>query len=101
MAPSLRTLALIPDAPRTSARNGARRTVFDGVRRRGPSTSKGGGVYAVGDRLDRYALALAATEPLRRARDDALKRTVGRRKLFVTRQTYYEGTRAKGPLFSK
>ena len=43
-------------------------------------------VYAVGDRLDRYALALAATEPLRRARDDALKRTVGRRKLFVTRK---------------
>ena len=36
--------------------------------------------------MDRYALALAATEPLRRARDDALKRTVGRRKLFVTRK---------------
>ena len=64
-----------------------RRTVFDGVRaRRGPSTSKVVDVYAVGDRLDRYALALAATEPLRRARDDALKRTVGRRKLFVTRK---------------
>ena len=87
MAPSLRTLALILATHRALARLGARRTVFDGVRaRRGPSTSKVVDVYAVGDRLDRYALALAATEPLRRARDDALKRTVGRRKLFVTRQ---------------
>ena len=87
MAPSLRTLALILATHRALARLGARRTVFDGVRaRRGPSTSKVVDVYAVGDRLDRYALALAATEPLRRARDDALKRTVGRRKLFVTRK---------------
>ena len=87
MAPSLRALALILATHRALARLGARRTVFDGVRaRRGPSTSKVVDVYAVGDRLDRYALALAATEPLRRARDDALKRTVGRRKLFVTRK---------------
>ena len=89
MAPRGRlcTLALILATHRALARLGARRTVFDGVRaRRGPSTSKVVDVYAVGDRLDRYALALAATEPLRRARDDALKRTVGRRKLFVTRK---------------
>ena len=64
MARSLRTLALILATHRALARLGARRTVFDGVRaRRGPSTSKVVDVYAVGDRLDRYALALAATEP--------------------------------------
>ncbi len=77
------TLAIIANG----ALSMRRRTVFDGVRaRRGPRTSQVVDVYAVGDRLDRYALALAATEPLRRARDDALKRTVGRRKLFVTRK---------------
>ena len=69
MAPSLRALAVILATHRALARLGARRTVFDGVRaRRGPRTSQVVDVYAVGDRLDRYALALAARRPLGLAR---------------------------------
>lgn len=92
MAPSprcrLRIMSLLITATTHTTHAMRRRTVFDSIKpgRRGPSTRQVVDVYAVGDRLDRYALALAATEPLRRARDDALKRTVGRRKLFVTQK---------------
>lgn len=39
-------------------------------------------VYDVGEVLDRYALALAATEPLREARDGSLRRSLGFGRFF-------------------
>ena len=40
-------------------------------------------VYGVGEALDRYAMALAATEPLRASRDRSVRRAIGRARFFL------------------
>ena len=89
LRPWLLALALALPSLASAARPKRQAALFDSVaaRRRGRGRAARGvsDVFEVGDRLDRYALALAATEPLREARDAALTRSLGRGRVFVLR----------------
>lgn len=51
--------------------------------KRGAAAKKVVDVHGLGPTLDRYALALAATEPLRAARDRSVRRAIGRVRFFL------------------